>query len=118
MLIPVTVVPVTNRAPWEIASPAIASMARRRSSCHSCVRLSAFSRVIFFDRSGTGASDRLPLDQLAERLGKRGLIVLISDLLAPIIGVPKGTLTMHQNVTVAQSVIASSRRGAVRGGGV
>lgn len=27
-------------------------------------RLSAFSRVIFFDRSGTGASDRLPLDQL------------------------------------------------------
>lgn len=31
-----------------------------------------------------------------------------ADLLAPIIGVPKGTLTMHQNVTVAQSVIASS----------
>ena len=30
-----------------------------------------------------------------------------ADLLAPIIGVPKGTLTMHQNVTVAQSVIAS-----------
>ncbi|MEX2273319.1 MAG: aminotransferase class V-fold PLP-dependent enzyme [Vicinamibacterales bacterium] len=30
-----------------------------------------------------------------------------ADLLAPIIGVPKGTMTMHQNVTVAQSVIAS-----------
>ena len=30
-----------------------------------------------------------------------------ADLLAPIIGVPKGTLTMHQNVTVAQSVITS-----------
>lgn len=30
-----------------------------------------------------------------------------ADLLAPIIGVPKGTLTMQQNVTVAQSVIAS-----------
>ena len=30
-----------------------------------------------------------------------------ADLLAPIIGVPAGTLTMHQNVTVAQSVIAS-----------
>ena len=30
-----------------------------------------------------------------------------ADLLAPILGVPKGTLTMHQNVTVAQSVIAS-----------
>lgn len=30
-----------------------------------------------------------------------------ADLLAPILGVPAGTLTMHQNVTVAQSVIAS-----------
>jgi len=30
-----------------------------------------------------------------------------AGLLAPIIGAPKGTLTMHQNVTVAQSVIAS-----------
>lgn len=30
-----------------------------------------------------------------------------ADLLAPILGVSKGTLTMHQNVTVAQSVIAS-----------
>ena len=30
-----------------------------------------------------------------------------ADLLAPILGVPKGTLTMHQNVTVAQAVIAS-----------
>jgi kynureninase len=30
-----------------------------------------------------------------------------ANLLAPIIGVPTGTLTMHQNVTVAQSVIAS-----------
>src|SRR5688500_4197125 len=30
-----------------------------------------------------------------------------ADLLAPILGVPPGTLTMHQNVTVAQSVIAS-----------
>lgn len=27
-------------------------------------RLSTFSRVIFFDRSGTGASDRLPLEEL------------------------------------------------------
>jgi len=31
-----------------------------------------------------------------------------ADLLAPVIGVPKGTLTMHQNVSVAQSVLASS----------
>jgi kynureninase len=30
-----------------------------------------------------------------------------ANLLAPILGVPEGTLTMHQNVTVAQSVIAS-----------
>lgn len=29
------------------------------------------------------------------------------DLLAPILGVPPGTVTMHQNVTVAQAVIAS-----------
>jgi kynureninase len=30
-----------------------------------------------------------------------------ANLLAPTLGVPEGTLTMHQNVTVAQSVIAS-----------
>jgi kynureninase len=29
------------------------------------------------------------------------------DLLAPILGVPTGTISMHQNVTVAQAVIAS-----------
>jgi kynureninase len=32
------------------------------------------------------------------------------DLLAPIIGVPKGTISMHQNVTVAMAVIASCFR--------
>ena len=29
------------------------------------------------------------------------------DLLAPILGVQKGTISMHQNVTVAQAIIAS-----------
>ena len=29
------------------------------------------------------------------------------DLLAPILGVPKGTISMHQNVTVAQAIVAS-----------
>jgi kynureninase len=32
------------------------------------------------------------------------------DLLAPILGVPKGTISMHQNVTVAQAVVASCFR--------
>ena len=32
------------------------------------------------------------------------------DLLAPILGVPKGTISMHQNVTVAMAVIASCFR--------
>jgi kynureninase len=32
------------------------------------------------------------------------------DLLAPIIGVQKGTISMHQNVTVAQAIIASCHR--------
>jgi kynureninase len=32
------------------------------------------------------------------------------DLLAPVIGVPKGTISMHQNVTVAMAVIASCFR--------
>jgi kynureninase len=32
------------------------------------------------------------------------------DLLAPILGVPKGTISMHQNVTVAQSIVASCFR--------
>jgi kynureninase len=32
------------------------------------------------------------------------------DLLAPIIGVPSGTISMHQNVTVAQAIIASCHR--------
>ena len=32
------------------------------------------------------------------------------DLLAPILGVPRGTISMHQNVTVAQAIIASSFR--------
>ena len=31
----------------------------------------------------------------------------IGDLLAPILGVPAGTLTLHQNATVAQSIVAS-----------
>jgi kynureninase len=31
----------------------------------------------------------------------------IGDLLAPILGVPRGTLTLHQNATVAQAVAAS-----------
>ena len=29
------------------------------------------------------------------------------DLLAPILGVPRGTISMHQNVTVAQGIVAS-----------
>jgi kynureninase len=32
------------------------------------------------------------------------------DLLAPILGVSKGTISMHQNVTVAQSIVASCFR--------
>jgi kynureninase len=32
------------------------------------------------------------------------------DLLSPIIGVPRGTISMHQNVTVAQAIIASCYR--------
>jgi kynureninase len=32
------------------------------------------------------------------------------DLLAPILGVPRGTISMHQNVTVAQAIIASCHR--------
>jgi kynureninase len=32
------------------------------------------------------------------------------DLLAPILGVPKGTISMHQNVTVAEAIIASCFR--------
>jgi kynureninase len=32
------------------------------------------------------------------------------DLLAPIIGVQKGTISMHQNVTVAQAIVASCHR--------
>ncbi len=32
------------------------------------------------------------------------------DLLAPVLGVPKGTISMHQNVTVAQAIIASCHR--------
>jgi kynureninase len=32
------------------------------------------------------------------------------DLLAPILGVPKGTISMHQNVTVAMGVIGSCHR--------
>ena len=32
------------------------------------------------------------------------------DVLAPILGVPKGSLSMHQNVTVAQAIIASCFR--------
>jgi kynureninase len=32
------------------------------------------------------------------------------DLLAPILGVPKGSISMHQNVTVTQAIIASCHR--------
>src|SRR4028118_333475 len=32
------------------------------------------------------------------------------DLLAPILGVAKGTVSMHQNVTVAQAIVASCFR--------
>ena len=32
------------------------------------------------------------------------------DLLAPILGVPRGTISMHQNVTVAMAIIASCHR--------
>jgi kynureninase len=32
------------------------------------------------------------------------------DLLAPILGVPEGAISMHQNVTVAQAIIASCHR--------
>ena len=32
------------------------------------------------------------------------------DLLAPILGVPRGAISMHQNVTVAQAIVASCHR--------
>ena len=32
------------------------------------------------------------------------------DMLAPILGVPKGSISMHQNVTVAQAIVASCHR--------
>ena len=32
------------------------------------------------------------------------------DVLAPILGVPKGSISMHQNVTVAQAIVASCHR--------
>jgi kynureninase len=32
------------------------------------------------------------------------------DLLAPVLGVPKGTISMHQNVTVAMAIVASCYR--------
>src|SRR5215218_10461315 len=32
------------------------------------------------------------------------------DLLAPVLGVQTGTISMHQNVTVAQAIIASCHR--------
>jgi kynureninase len=32
---------------------------------------------------------------------------LTGDLIAPIVGAPMGTITMHQNVTVAQAIVAS-----------
>ena len=32
------------------------------------------------------------------------------DLLAPILGVPKGSISMHQNVTVTQAIVASCHR--------
>ena len=32
------------------------------------------------------------------------------DLLAPIVGAPAGTISMHQNVTVAQAIVASCHR--------
>lgn len=63
----------------------------------------------------TSTADELAL--FAETWARRGvqawhegwweMAAETADLLAPIIGVPKSTLTMHQNVTVAQSVIAS-----------
>jgi kynureninase len=33
-----------------------------------------------------------------------------ADLLAPIVGAPAGTISMHQNVTVAQAIVASCHR--------
>src|SRR6478752_5919580 len=32
------------------------------------------------------------------------------DLLAPIVGAPAGTISMHQNVTIAQAIVASCHR--------
>ncbi len=36
------------------------------------------------------------------------LPVTVGDMLAPIIGAPPGTVTMHQNVTIAEAVVCSS----------
>jgi len=33
--------------------------------------------------------------------------VTVGDMVAPIIGAPKGTVTMHQNVTIAQAIVSS-----------
>ena len=38
------------------------------------------------------------------------------DLLAPILGCSKGSISMHQNVTVAQAIVASCFRTTARAG--
>jgi kynureninase len=60
------------------------------------------------------------LQQFADTWSRRGVRAwhegwweigrVTGDLLAPILGVPTGTISMHQNVTVAQSIVASCFR--------
>jgi len=60
------------------------------------------------------------LQQFADEWSRRGVRAwhdgwweigrTTGDLLAPILGVPTGTISMHQNVTVAQSIVASCFR--------
>ena len=63
---------------------------------------------------------RTYLEQFADEWGNRGVRAwhegwweigrTIGDLLAPVIGAASGTISMHQNVTVAQGIIASCFR--------
>jgi kynureninase len=60
------------------------------------------------------------LQQFADEWSKRGVRAwsegwweagrTTGDLLAPVLGVPTGSISMHQNVTVAQAIIASCHR--------
>ena len=63
---------------------------------------------------------RTYLEQFADEWSSRGVRAwsegwweigrTTGDLLAPILGVPAGTISMHQNATVAQSIVASCHR--------